>query len=88
MTMRDTLWEVAAPVSIRLDDETARALRLLEAAGATRSDAIRGAILEAASRLRRADSLRAEVAALDADDADRAEQAVVAKLMEALRAPR
>ncbi|MGQ0831189.1 MAG: ribbon-helix-helix protein, CopG family [Microthrixaceae bacterium] len=79
---------MAAPVSIRLDDETARALRLLEAAGATRSEAIRGAILGAADRLRRADSLRAEVAALDADEADRAEQAKVATLMEALRASR
>lgn len=88
MTIRDTLVDVAAPVSIRLDDETARALRLLEAAGATRSDAIRGAILEAAARLRRADSLRAEVTALDADEADREEQAEVATLMEALRAPR
>jgi hypothetical protein len=86
--MRDTPVDVAAPVSIRLDDETARALRLLEATGTTRSEAIRGAILEAADRLRRADSLRAEVAALDADDADRAEQAEVAALMEALRAPR
>jgi hypothetical protein len=88
MTMRDTIVEVAAPVSIRLDDETARALRLLETAGATRSEAIRGAILEAADRLRRADSLRAEVAALDADEADHAEQSKVAELMEALRAPR
>lgn len=88
MTMRDTLVGVPSPVSIRLDAETARALRLLEAAGASRSDAIRGAILEAADRLRRADSLRAEVAALDADEADRAEQAEVAALMEALRAPR
>lgn len=86
--MRHTLADVAAPVSIRLDDETARALRLLEAAGATRSNAIRAAILEAAARLRRADSLRAEVAALNADEADRAEQAEVAVLMEALRAPR
>lgn len=88
MTIRDTLVGVAAPVSIRLDDDTARALRRLEAAGATRSDAIRGAILEAADRLRRIDSLRAEVAALDADEADRADQAEVAALMEALRAPR
>lgn len=88
MTMRDTLPDVAAPVSIRLDDETARALRLLQASGATRSEAIRGAILAAADRLRRADSLRAEVAALEADEADRAEQAEVAALMEAMRAPR
>jgi Arc/MetJ-type ribon-helix-helix transcriptional regulator len=88
MTMRDTIVDVAAPVSIRLDDETARALRLLEASGATRSEAIRGAILEAADRLRRAESLRAEVAALDADEVDRAEQTEVAALMEALRAPR
>lgn len=88
MTIRDTLLHVAAPVSIRLDDETARALRLLEAAGATRSEAIRGSILAAADRLRRVDSLRAEAAALDADEADRAEQAEVAALMEALRAPR
>jgi plasmid stability protein len=84
MTMRNTVVAVPARVSIRLDDESARALRLLAAAGLTRSGAIRGAILEAADRVRRIDSLRADVAALEADEADRAEQAEVAALMEAV----
>ena len=54
----------------------------------TRSEAIRAALVEAASRLHDKAALAAEVAALEADDDDRAEMLAVADLMESLRAAR
>ncbi len=75
-------------ISVRLDDESARALRSLEAAGLSRSEAIRSALIQSARRLRRSAELAAEVAALEADHADREELLAVAGLMESLRAPR
>ncbi len=87
MTNRDTLPGVAKAISVRLDDTALRALQQLQAAGLSRSAAIRKALVDSAARLRRADSLRAEVAALEADDADRQEMLEVAGLMEQLRAP-
>ncbi len=71
---------------MRLDDEAMRALARLEATGKTRSEAIRSALVEAASRLSNRDALAAEVAALEADEEDRAEMLAVAGLMESLRA--
>ena len=79
---------MAQAVSVRLDEHALRALSQLEATGLTRSEAIRIALVEAASRLGDKRALAAEVAALEADDADRAEMALVADLMESLRAPR
>jgi hypothetical protein len=79
---------VARAISVRLDDEADRALRTLEAAGVSRSDAIRSALIDSARRVRRRAALAAEAAALDADEGDRAEMLAVAELMEALRAPR
>lgn len=73
---------------MRLDEHALRALSQLEATGLTRSEAIRIALVEAASRLGDKRAVAAEVAALEADDADRAEMALVADLMESLRAPR
>jgi Arc/MetJ-type ribon-helix-helix transcriptional regulator len=78
---------VSTPISVRLDDEAARALAHLEASGLSRSDAIRVALVEAAQRRQRDEVLRAEVAALEADNADRAEMLAVADFMESLRAP-
>ena len=78
---------MAQAISVRLDDEALRALRELEATGMSRSDAIRAALVAAASRLHDMQALAAEVAALEADDDDRAEMLVVAELMERLRAP-
>ena len=75
-------------ISVRLDDDAERALRALEATGISRSDAIRSALLESARRLRRSKELVAEVAALEADQADREEMLAVAELMESLRGPR
>jgi predicted transcriptional regulator len=78
---------MAHAVSVRLDDEVQRALNTLEASGMSRSEAIRKSILDAAAALRRKKVLLAEVAALDADEQDRAEMKEVASLMESLRAP-
>jgi predicted transcriptional regulator len=79
---------MAKAISVRLDDAAVRALQQLEASGSSRSAAIRKALVDSAARLRRAESLRAEVAALEADEADRREMLEVAGLMEQLRAPR
>ncbi len=78
---------MAQAISVRLDDEALRALGLLEASGMTRSEAIRAALVDAATRLHDKQALAAEVAALEADEEDRAEMLAVADLMEGLRAP-
>jgi Arc/MetJ-type ribon-helix-helix transcriptional regulator len=77
---------VAQAISVRLDDDAERALRALEAAGLSRSEAIRSALIEAARRLRQRSELAAEAAVLEADEADREEMLSVASLMESLRA--
>jgi Arc/MetJ-type ribon-helix-helix transcriptional regulator len=77
---------MAKAISVRLDDQALKALRTLEAAGMSRSDAIRSALLSAAGRLRRRQELAAEVAALETDEADRQEMLEVAGFMESLRA--
>ena len=88
MTIRDTLSEMGQAISFRLDDEADRALRALEAAGMSRSEAIRSSLIASAQRLRRKSELVAEVAALEADEDDRDEMVAVAGLMESLRASR
>lgn len=75
-------------ISVRLDSEAARALRALESAGMTRSQAIRSSLIASAQRLRRSTELAAEVVALEADQQDRDEMIAVAGLMESLRAAR
>lgn len=77
---------MAKAISVRLDDEAERALRLLESTGLSRSEAIRSSLLASADRMRRRSQLAAEVAALEADDDDRDEMLAVASLMESLRA--
>jgi metal-responsive CopG/Arc/MetJ family transcriptional regulator len=74
-------------ISVRLDELALRALARLEAGGMSRSEAIRTAILEAAEQRRRPDVMRAEAAAIAADQADRAEMAAVLKMMDELREP-
>jgi len=86
MTNRDTIGDMAQAISVRLDDEALHALGQLEATGMTRSEAIRAALVETASRRQDNQALAAEVAALEADEDDRAEMLVVADLMESLRA--
>jgi Arc/MetJ-type ribon-helix-helix transcriptional regulator len=78
---------VTHAISVRLDDESLAALGQLEAAGLSRSDAIRAAIIHEAQRQRRRGALAAEVAALEADEADRTEMLAVAEFMESMRAP-
>lgn len=78
---------MAQAISVRLDEEALRALSELEATGMSRSEAIRAAVVEAASRLHDKRALAAEVADLEADQDDRAEMLAVATLMESLRAP-
>jgi mRNA interferase MazF len=79
---------VAHAISVRLDEESERALRSLEAAGLSRSEAIRAALIDSARRLCRRSELDAEAAALEAFEDDREEMLAVAGLMESLRAPR
>lgn len=78
---------MAKAISVRLDDDAERALRALEASGLSQSDAVRSSLLASAERLRCGRALAAEAAALEADEADRAEMSAVAALMESLRAP-
>jgi Arc/MetJ-type ribon-helix-helix transcriptional regulator len=77
---------MARAVSVRLDEKAMRALARLEATGKSRSEAIRAALVDSASRLTDRKALAAEVAALEADEGDRAEMLAVAELMESLRA--
>lgn len=77
---------MARAISVRLDDEAQRALRSLQVAGLTRSEAIRYALIDSARRLRQRSEVTAEAAALEADEADREEMLSVAALMESLRA--
>ena len=77
---------MAKAISVRLDDDAERALRLLESTGLSRSEAIRSSLLASADRMRRRKQLAAEVAALEADADDRSEMLEVASLMESLRA--
>jgi hypothetical protein len=75
-------------ISVRLDDEADKALRILETTGMSQSEAIRAALLGEVRYLRRNREIAAEVAALEADTADREEMLAVAELMELIRAPR
>jgi predicted transcriptional regulator len=77
---------MSTAISVRLDAEALRALTQLEATGLSRSEAIRRAILDTAARLQRRAALAAEVAALEADQDDRAEMIEVAAIMESMRA--
>lgn len=78
---------MATAISVRLDEASEQALRVLEAAGMSRSGAIRAALIEMARQTRRRAALAAEVRALEEDEADRAEMLEVAGFMESLRAP-
>ena len=77
---------VAKAISVRLDDDAQRALRMLEATGLSQSAAIRAALLASAQRIRKRSDLAAEVAALEADETDRTEMASIASMMESMRA--
>lgn len=72
-------------ISIRLDPESQRHLRVLEASGLNRSEAIREALRGAAERLRQRDSVRQEAEMVAADQQDRFEMQEIAAFMESLR---
>jgi len=86
ITNCDTILSMSSAISVRLDDEALRALAQLEATGLSRSEAIRRAILDSATRLQRRAALAAEVAELEADEDDRREMLEVAAMMESMRA--
>jgi hypothetical protein len=73
-------------ISVRLDDDAQQALRMLEAKGLSRSEAIGLSLVASAERMRRRHEVAREAAALEADEADRAEMAAAASLMESMRA--
>jgi antitoxin component of RelBE/YafQ-DinJ toxin-antitoxin module len=73
-------------VSIRLDSEAQRSLRVLEASGLTRSEAIRKGFTVAADQLRRMEVIRREAEMVTADQQDRQEMLEIAAFMESLRA--
>ena len=77
---------MSSAISVRLDPEAMKALAQLQATGVSRSEAIRGAIVDSARRLRGRAALAAEVAALEADEEDRREMLEVAAFMESMRA--
>lgn len=77
---------MSSAISVRLDDDAERALRVLNACGMSTSDAIRSSLIESARRVRRSLALAEEAAALEVDEVDRAEMLSVALLMESLRA--
>jgi Arc/MetJ-type ribon-helix-helix transcriptional regulator len=76
---------MARMISLRLDEEAARALEQLTRDGASQSEAVREALIVAA-RLRRDEQLRAEAEMLAADPEDRAEAARILAFMESLDA--
>jgi hypothetical protein len=67
-----------------LDDTAENALSLLRNTGMSDSEAVRTALRESASRRRTSAALRAEVALVAADRADRAEMRAVREHMEEL----
>lgn len=76
---------MAETITFRPDEDAARALAVLTQDGTGVSAAVRAALIDAA-RARVGDRLRAEAAALVADEHDRAEAAQVLRDMETLRA--
>ena len=84
MTNRDTLDFMAEAISLRLDDQTRRALLRLQQTGLSQSEAVRKAILDAALTLSEPKRLAAEITALDANPKDRAESKRLAEFMELL----
>lgn len=76
---------MADTITFRPDKDAARALAVLTRDGTSVSNAVRAALIDAA-RERANARLRAESAALAADEHDRAEAAQVLRDMESLRA--
>jgi N-acetylmuramoyl-L-alanine amidase len=76
---------MAETITFRPDEDATRALAVLTKDGTSISMAVRAALIEAAQR-KAATSIRAEAAAVAADEKDRAEAMQVLRDMETLRA--
>ncbi len=66
---------------VRLDDNSAAALRIVRGGSLTDSEAVRTALLESAARRRARSSIAAEVERLASDEADRSEMQIVREQM-------
>jgi len=77
---------ISQSISFRLDAESQRHLLALEAAGLTRSEAIREALRAAAEHLKRRELVHREAELIAADQQDRQEMQQIASFMESLRA--
>lgn len=66
---------------VRLDDNSAAALRIVRGGSMSDSEAVRTALLESAARRRARSSIAAEVELLATDKADRAEMRVIREQM-------
>jgi len=76
---------MARSVHVRLDDDAVAALSIVRSSQSlTDSEAVRVALREAAARRRRSAAIRAEVAALAANEEDLREMAEIRELMEDL----
>jgi antitoxin component of RelBE/YafQ-DinJ toxin-antitoxin module len=74
-------------ISLRLDEESAAALRILERSGMRRSDAIRHALRVAAAQRELREELRAEAQRVAGDGADRQEKAAVTAALDEVSDP-
>ena len=74
----------ARSIHVRLDDESASALAQLRQDGLSDSDAVRGALREAAGRRRSRSALRAEAERLAGDPADLRELAEIDAILTAI----
>jgi hypothetical protein len=74
-------------ISVRLDADAIAALRVLESAGMSRSDAIRHALVSTARRSEERAALRREVEAVARDEDDRREKAVIMEIMDEISDP-
>lgn len=75
---------MAKSIHVRLDRPSEEALRLIRMQGMSESEAVRSALKEAAERRRQRNALKAEVARVASDEADRAEMRLIREQMEEL----
>lgn len=85
--IRATLVAMGRALHVRLDDESSAALALLRSGATSDSDAVRGALKEAAARRRMRVALAQEVQALANDPNDRREMELIREEMALLAPP-
>jgi predicted transcriptional regulator len=69
-------------ISVRLDTDAMRALKRLESSGRGRSQIVRDALIDSASRVWSAATVRAEIERLENDPVNRAEIAEIQAFMD------